>query len=296
MPVQRVMKGLKGLATTIVVVVLAIIVIAGSVYTIDEGERGVILRTGAVAGIAQPGLGFKIPILDRIVPISVQTNSVVYRNMEAYSRDQQLAEMTVSVTYRIVPEEVDDVYAQYGSEAGIISRLIDRRVNELAKTVFGQFNASEAIQERARLNRQVSEAIQAAVVGPIIIESIQIEDVAFSVTYEQSIEARMLAEVEVQRRTQELEQQRVQAQITVTVAQAEADARLAAATVAAQATRLAGEAEADAIRARGEALRDYPELISLVTAEAWDGRLPTSMIPGSALPFIDVSPDFSLRR
>ena len=35
------------------------------------------------------------------------------------------------------------------------------------------------------------------------IESVQVEDIAFSTAYEQSVEARMMAEVEVQRRSQE---------------------------------------------------------------------------------------------
>lgn len=284
------MKVYRTLAALVALVVLGIIVIFGSIYTVDEGTRGVILRLGAVSGIAEPGVGFKVPLIDRVVPIVVQTTSAIYPDMEAYSRDQQLATISVSVTYRIVPTEVDQVYAQYGSAAGMATTLVDRRVNEHAKTVFGQFTASEAIQERGRLNQQVDEAITAALTGPLIVESVQVEEVAFSEVYEQSIEARMLAEVEVQKRTQELDQQRVQAQITVTQAQAEADARLAAAEAEAQAIRLAGEAEADAIRARGAALRDNPELIGLVTAESWDGVLPSSMIPGAALPFIDVGP------
>lgn len=282
------MKLYRSLAIVVALALLAIFVVFGSMFTIDQGTRGVVLRMGAVSGIAEPGLNFKIPFIDRVVPINVQTNSVVYPDMEAYSRDQQLAEIDVSVTYRILPGEVDEVYAQYGSEEGLVTRLIDRRVNELAKTVFGQFNAGEAIQERGRLNQDVSQAITAALTGPLIVESVQVESVAFSEVYEQSIEARMLAEVEVQKRTQELDQQRVQAQITVTQAQAEADARVAAAEASAQAVRMAGEAEAEAIRAKGEALRDNPELVRLVTAEAWDGQLPVTMVPGSALPFIDL--------
>lgn len=278
----------KALAGVIALVVVGAVLLFGSIYTVDEGTRGVVLRLGAVSSIAQPGIGFKIPLLDRVVPISVQTHSALYNDMEAYSRDQQLATMDVSVTYRILPTEVDDVYAQYGSAAGMVTRLVDRRVNEHAKTVFGLFNASEAIQERGRLNQQVSAAITNALTGPIIVESVQVESVAFSEVYEASIEARMLAEVEVQKRTQELDQQRVQAQITVTMAQAEADARIARAEADAQAIRLAGEAEAEAIRARGSALRDTPELVSLVTAEAWDGRLPSTMLPGAAMPFVNV--------
>ncbi len=282
------MKLYRSLAVVVALALLAIFIVFGSMFTIDQGTRGVVLRMGAVAGIAEPGLGFKIPFIDRVVPINVQTNSVVYPDMEAYSRDQQLAEIDVSVTYRILPGEVDEVYAQYGSEEGMVTRLIDRRVNELAKTVFGQFNAGEAIQERGRLNQDVSQAITSALTGPLIVESVQVESVAFSEVYEQSIEARMLAEVEVQKRTQELDQQRVQAQITVTQAQAEADARVAAAEANAQAVRMAGEAEAEAIRAKGEALRDNPELVRLITAEAWDGQLPVTMVPGSALPFIEL--------
>ena len=99
----------------------------------------------------------------------------------------------------------------------------------------------------------------------------------------------MMAEVEVQRRAQELEQQRIQAQIVVTQAQGAADARVAEAKAQAEATRLAGDAEAHAIRVRGEALRDNPDLIRLVTAERWDGILPTTMLPGGTIPFVDIT-------
>src|SRR5690606_22403456 len=140
-----------------------------------------------------------------------------------------------------------------GSEDGLVSRLIDRRVNELSKTVFGRFNAVEAIQMRGSLNQQVSDSIIAVIdQNVVVIESVQIEDIAFSSAYEQSVEARMMAEVEVQRRTQELEQQRIQAQIVVTQAQGAADARVAEARAQAEATILAGDAEASAIRVKGE--------------------------------------------
>ncbi len=272
--------------------IAAIVVAAiafGSFFTIDQGYRGVVLRLGAFNRVADAGLGLKLPFIDRVVRIRVQTNSKIYDRMEAYSRDQQLAELRLSVTYRIVPEMVNEVYAQFGSEEGLVSRLIDRRVNELAKTVFGRFNAVEAIQMRGSLNQQVSDSIIAVIdQNIVVIESVQIEDIAFSSAYEQSVEARMMAEVEVQRRTQELEQQRIQAQIVVTQAQGAADARVAEAKAQAEATILAGDAEASAIRVKGEALRDNPELIALITAENWNGVLPTTMLPSGTIPFIDL--------
>lgn len=272
------------------VVALGIAAIAAfaSFTLVPEGARGVLVRAGAVKGIVQPGINFKIPFLDKIEKVSTQTQSIVYEDMEAYSRDQQLAGLSVSVTYRLAADQVDEIYVRYGGETGLRARLLDRRVNELVKTVFGQFSASSAIQERGRLNAEMSREIQAVVDGPIVIESVQIEDVSFSRTYEQSIEARMMAEVEVQKMEQELAQQKIQADITVTQAQAQADSELAKATAAAQATLLRGEAEAESIRLRGEALAEYPALVELISAERWDGVLPTTFVPGSAVPFVSV--------
>ncbi|RRD25816.1 prohibitin family protein [Brucellaceae bacterium VT-16-1752] len=276
-------------------------VILGSWYTIDEGERGVVLRYGAVAGVAQPGLGFKIPLIDSIVRVSVQSKAAIYNQMEAYSRDQQPATMNLSVNYRIPPDRVEEVYANYGGEDGLLSRLVERRVFEESKTVFGKFNAVTAIQERSRLNQEIAEAIQSSVRGPVVVDSVQIENIDFSDAYEQSIEQRMLAEVEVQRLRQNAEREKVQAEITVTQAKAQADARRAEAEAQAdavrlqaeaesEAIRLRGDAEATAIKARGDALRDNPGLVSLTQAERWNGQLPSTMLPNSSIPMLNLNP------
>ena len=52
--------------------------------------------------------------------------------------------------------------------------------------------------------------------------------------------------------------------------------------------RITGEAEASAIEARAKALGTNPNLVTLVQAERWNGVLPTTMVPGSAVPFVSV--------
>jgi regulator of protease activity HflC (stomatin/prohibitin superfamily) len=279
---------LKAIVIIVLIIIFGPIFVGGSFYTVDQGERGVILRNGAVVGTAEPGLGFKLPIFDKVVKISVQNRSQVYSKVNTYSRDQQPADITLSVSYHLPADQVAKIYAEYGGEEGIVNRLIDRRVYEQVKNVFGQFNAVTAIQERARLNAETEAAIRKSVQGPVIIDSVQIENIDFSDAYEQSIENRMLAEVEVQKIRQNAEREKVQAQITVTQANARADAIRAEAQANADAVRLAGNAEADAIRAKGAALKDNPLLINLTASEKWNGQLPNSMVPGSALPFIGV--------
>jgi regulator of protease activity HflC (stomatin/prohibitin superfamily) len=282
------LRRIFGIGVSVVAVTAVASVFLGSWYTVDQGERGVVLRNGALTGVAEPGLGFKLPVFDSVKYISVQTNSRLYENLATYSKDQQPADITLSVTYRIPVDAVSDVYSQYGGVDGLISRVVDRKVLEQLKNVFGQFNAVTAIQERARLNLEVANAITNSISGPIMVESVQIENIDFSDAYEESIEQRMVAEVEVQKLKQNAEREKVSAQITVTKAQAEADSRLAVAKAEAEAIRLRGDAEAYAIEARSKALASNQEIVELTKAEKWNGTLPTTMVPGATVPFLNV--------
>lgn len=281
-----------GTVTTLVVGsfigVLLVTTAFGSWYTVDQQERGVILRNGAVAGTAEPGLHFKMPWIDSVNYIPTRTHTLQYAKIETYSRDQQPTDIAMSVTYHIPGPSAGEVYTTYGGENRMVEVLITPRVYEQLKNVFGTFDAVTAIQERAKLNSDVAKAVTAGIKGPVVVDSVQLQDIKFSAQYEASIEQRMQAQVEVQKLEQNLQREKVQAQIVVTQATAQADAVRATATANAFAVRANGEATAAAIKARGDALRDNPNLVTLTAAEKWNGALPATMVPGSAVPFIGV--------
>lgn len=270
-------KSLFRAGPLVVVGLVLIYTLFASWYTVDQGERAVVLRLGAISGESGPGLHFKIPWIDVVHRITVQNQNRRYTPLEAYSRDQQPANLAVSVSFQV--SDASAIYTQYGDLEGAIIRLIDPRVMADVKTIFGQYDAVRAIQERAALNRDIDTAVTSAISGPIQIISVQIENIDFSDAYEQSVEQRMLAQVEIQRREQNLRTVEVEAQIARTRAEGEANA-----------TRLRGDAEASAIRARADALRANADLVQLQAVEKWDGKLPTTMVPGSALPFINLQP------
>jgi regulator of protease activity HflC (stomatin/prohibitin superfamily) len=291
----------RGIIGAIAVLVVVGIIAAGSWYTVDQTERGVLLRYGAVTGIAQPGLGFKIPLVDSVEKVSVKTTTFTWDKMNSYSYDQQPADLKVSVTLRAAPDKVSDLYAKFGQLRTAVNQVVSPVVNQQVKIVFGRYTAVKAIQDRGSLNNAIREAIRSNLQDdPMInIESVQLENIEFSANYLHSIEQRMLAEVEVQKLQQNAEREKVQAQITVTQANAKANAVRAAAQANAEATRLngeakasnirvTGEAEAAAIEARAKALGTNPNLVTLVQAERWNGVLPTTMVPGAAVPFVSV--------
>ncbi len=267
---------------------IGIVLLISSYYTVDQKERAVILRNGAIIGDAEPGLHFKLPIFDRAVFISMQSEKVEFSKMASYSKDQQPAEIDLSVNFHVSPSQAQEIYATYGSLTGMVERVLRPSVNKATKEVFGGYTAVSVIQDRAKFGTDVSQAIMAVVGEKMTIESVQIENIDFSPAYEQSIEQRMLAEVEVQKVRQNWEKEKVSADITRTKAQAEADARLAQATAEAKAIELKGAAEATAIQSKGQALRDNPALVALIAAEKWDGKLPVSMVPNGAVPFVNI--------
>lgn len=279
---------LKSIAGGVLGLVL-LVVLMGSWYTVNETERGVLLRNGALVGVVEPGLSLKIPLIESVKFISVQSNATTYQGLQAYSKDQQTATLNVSVSWHVLPAEVTKVYSQYQDLDGLVSRLISRQVPTQVENVFGQYNAVSAVQNRGRFVADVTKAIKDSIAGPVVIDGVQVENIDFSEDYERSIALRMKAEVEVKTREQMLATEQVQAQIVVTKAQAEADSKVAQAKADAEATRLRGNAEADAIKAKTSALSSNPALIELTKAERWDGKLPTTVLPNGTLPFIDAS-------
>ncbi|MBK0021027.1 MULTISPECIES: prohibitin family protein [Brucella] len=260
----------------------------GSFYVVDQGERGVVVRNGSITAVKESGLGFKMPFVDSVSIIDIRSKAKTYTDVTAISSDQQVATLALSFNYSIPGDKAALVYSEYGSEENLLSRLVERQLMAQVRNVFGRYNAHRSVTERAQLNADIQLALQQSVDGPVTIETVQIENVAFSEAYNDKIEERMSAEIEVQKLKQNAEREKVQAQITVTKAEAQAGAIRATAQAQADAVRLQGEAEAAAIKAKGAALRDNPTLIDLTAAEKWNGSLPTTMVPGSATPFVNV--------
>nr|WP_321240039.1 prohibitin family protein [uncultured Tolumonas sp.] len=271
----------------ILVVVLIVFSILNSYFTVDQGERGIVLRFGAFQRVAEPGFNLKLPLIETTHTLSLQTQ-VSHFKLPAYSRDQQPANLEVSINWHAQETELQKIYAEFGSLASLESRIIQPRLPQAVKTIFGSYAAASSIQNRAKLNTDVYDAVAKVLQGPIVIESVQLENIDFSDAYEQSVEQRMLAEVEVAKLQQNALREKVQAEITVTQAKAHAESVKQQAAAEAESTRIKGEAEASAIKAKGDALRQNPNLVELIKAERWNGALPQTMLPNSAVPFIDV--------
>lgn len=281
--------GFAVIITGVIAALLFLSVTLGSFYTVDQGERAVVLRNGALLRVSDPGLDFKLPFIDSVRTISVRDHTFKFDKIGVYSYDQQPATFGLSITYRVPVSEVSDLYSQYGSIEAIQQRVVERKVLDAAKVVFGQYRAETAIQQRGKLSVDINTAIKTAMEGqPVTVVAVQVEDIDFSDVYERSIEQRMLAQVEIETTKQQKQTSEVSAEIQVIKAKAAADAKLEQYRAEAEGIKLRGEAEASAILAKAKALEANTNLVQLMAVDKWDGKTPVTMVPGSAVPFIGV--------
>ncbi len=256
--------------------VFVLLAMAGSFYTIDEGERGVKTRYGKVVGAVEPGLGFKIPFVEDVDAFEVRTTKTGYENVSALTHDQQKVTVDVVVNYQVDPSAVVEIYSTLG--LNYASRVINPAIIDATKSVFGQYTAQRSVHERATMAEEMTTQLRTELSKyGMIIHQVQIQDVDFSPSYLHSIETRMQAEIDVQKKDQERQKEAISADIKRIQADATAYDTLAQA-----------KAEAESIEIRGKALNSNPSLVSLIQAERWDGKLPTTMPPNATVPFLNL--------
>ena len=87
----------------LVVILLAIVVLAGaSVRILREYERAVLFRLGRLTGVRGPGLILLIPVLDRIVRVSLRTVTLNVPPQNVITRDNVPAHVDAVVYFRVV--------------------------------------------------------------------------------------------------------------------------------------------------------------------------------------------------
>lgn len=241
------------------VILILVFVIGASqaTYVIEPGTRGVLVTLGKVSPAPLgEGFGTKAPFISHVIPINVrqQTRDVP---AECYSSDLQQVNVALRVLYRIPEESVVRIYQEFFGEP--FSTLIAPRIQEALKEVTALQSAEQIVKQREQIKSRALAAAQDKIDGLLIIEDIVLENITLSKELESAIESKMVQE-----------QEAAKAKFTQQKTQIEADTAI-----------IRAKGEAEAIRIRGEALRDTPGLIQLQIVEKWDGRSPLVVGGGS---------------
>ncbi|MBU2536456.1 MAG: prohibitin family protein [Chloroflexi bacterium] len=229
------------------VVVIVASLIYGSFTTIPAGHRGVVIRFSAITGsILDEGLKTKLPFIDSVVKMSVQTQKYE-ADSSAVTNDLQDVSTTIALNWHLDPSMAAEVYRTLGLE--FIDRIAAPAIQETIKQVTAKFNAEDLILRRDEVKAAITDSLSNRLFERgIVTETVSITNFQFSETFTAAIEAKVAAEQAVLEATNKLERVKVEAQQRQAEAKGEADARIAKAIGEAEYIRVVTEAQVAANR------------------------------------------------
>ena len=143
-------------SATMIITILVILLLLGMVFVVQQQTSYIIERFGKFHRVANPGLNFKIPFIDRIakkVPLRImQLDSVV----ETKTLDNVFVSVPVSVQYQ-VQNVVDSFYRLADPERQIQSYVYDRVRTSLAK-----LNLDDAFSSTDQIAQDVESTLASA--------------------------------------------------------------------------------------------------------------------------------------
>ncbi len=263
-------------ASIIGVLIIVISILAGSFTTIPAGHRGVVIRFSAVTGtILNEGLQMKLPFLDSVVKMSVQTEKYEIGAASA-SRDLQDVNTTIALNWRLDPSMTAEVYRTLGME--YITRIAAPAVQETIKQVTAKYIAEDLILKRETVKDEIQENLSNRLMERgIITETVSITEFRFSSTFVAAIEAKVAAEQAVWEARNKLERVKVEAEQREAEAKGEADARVAKAAGEAEYIRIVTEAQVAANQSIAESLT--PEVLQYILLDRHGEDIKVIVIP-----------------
>src|SRR4051794_14182478 len=157
----------------LVVILLAVAVVAAaSVRVLREYERAVLFRLGRLTGVRGPGLILLIPVLDRIVRVSLRTVTLNVPPQNVITRDNVPARVDAVIYFRVIDAAASVVSIEDAVKA--TSQIAQTTL----RSVLGKAELDALLSERERLNEDLQQIIddQTEPWG-IKVTSVEIKDV-----------------------------------------------------------------------------------------------------------------------
>ena len=143
---------------TAVIIVFVIIILSSAIRILREYERGVIFRLGRLiggGGVKGPGLILLIPVIDRMVKVSLRTVVMDVPPQDIITRDNVSLKVNAVVYFRVIEPQKAIV--------GVENYLV--ATSQLSQTtlrsVLGQSELDDLLSQRDKINQKLQQIIDA---------------------------------------------------------------------------------------------------------------------------------------
>ncbi|WP_433946528.1 prohibitin family protein [Paenibacillus sp. SN-8-1] len=253
----------------IIIAIAAIIVGANSYATVTYGHVGLYKTFGKLNdNVLSPGIHLKIPFVQSIIEVNVQV-SKAETDTTASSKDLQPVSTHVAVNFSVNKDSVYNLMNNIGGNFDQV--IINPAIQEIVKEVTARYPAEDLIAKRDVVAGEISEHLTKRLSKyDLVVNDINIVNFKFSEAFNQSIEAKQVAQQQALKAENDLKRIEIEAKQKIAQAQA----------------------EAQSLKLKKQEVT--PELVQLKQIEIqekaidkWNGQMP--QVTGGATPFIDVN-------
>lgn len=244
-------------------VVAVIILLLTSFYNVDTGQVGIVKRFGKVIAIKEEGLNFKAPLIDKVYKMNVREQTLKF-SYEGDSNDapaisastKDMQTVLVSVT---VSDIVTDPMKLYRAFTGNhVRSMMVPRVKDAVQSQVARYTIEEFIAKRDQLSKDIYNDLENTFAGyGVTLTNVSIIDHDFSDDYEKAVEAKKIAEQQVEEERQKQQKLVVEQENKVKLAELEVEKK---------------KLEAEANKIVTDSLSK--EILQKQMIEKWDGKLP----------------------
>ncbi|MEK4060863.1 MULTISPECIES: prohibitin family protein [Paenibacillus] len=257
----------KLIGITAAVLVLGLIA-ANSFATVEYGHVGLYKTFGKLNNnMLTPGIHLKIPFFQSVIQVNTQVTKAE-TDTTASSKDLQPVSTHVAVNYSVNKDSAYNLMNNIGGNFDAV--IINPAIQEIVKEVTAKYPAEDLITRRDAVAGEISGLLTARLAKyDLVVNDINIVNFKFSDAFNQSIEAKQVAQQQALKAENDL--RRVEIEAKQKIAQA--------------------QAEAESLRLKKQEVT--PELVQLKQIEVqekalekWNGVLPS--VTGGATPFVDI--------
>lgn len=258
-----------GKIISVVAAVLIVLILgSNSFVSVEYGHVGLYKTFGKLNdNTLTPGIHFKIPFIQTVIQVNTQVTKAE-TDTSASSKDLQPVSTHVAVNYSVNKASAYNLMNNIGGNFDNV--IINPAIQEIVKEVTARYPAEDLITRRDVVSGEISEHLTTRLAKyDLIVNDINIVNFKFSEAFNQSIEAKQVAQQQALKAENDL--RRIEIEAKQKIAQA--------------------QAEAESLRLKKQEVT--PELVQLKQIEVqekalekWNGALPS--VTGGATPFIDI--------
>lgn len=135
------------------ILIIVLIILSQAIKILREYERGVIFRLGRLVGAKGPGLILLIPIVDKMVRVSLRVITMDVPPQEVITKDTVPVKVNAVIYFRVVNPENSVVEIQDFINA--TSQIAQTTL----RSVLGQMELDELLSQREKINQTLQKIV-----------------------------------------------------------------------------------------------------------------------------------------